>query len=193
MYPAGTYLAKRDVDRSKPGAPTTTLPPEAKAAQHLVERVAATTSPPWSPSSCTQAPTAVSSGCSCFFKTSFLTSTQTLTEDLPVPTQCDAAHNYGYIGNNFNYKIPSGSVERVYQYDVGNLLDGCCARCWGTPGCIVFAKAYGVGQCQLYMNYNAQAEPLNAACPDGEASVSLSPPQPTGDRTRLGPCGYLGT
>ena len=192
MYTPLTLIAKRDAGESEQIVPSPTPPPGANAAQHLDERAVTTTSSPWSPSSCTQAPIAASSGCSCFFQVSFATSTATVTKEAPVPTQCDAAHDYGLITDGFGILDPPGYYQHYYSFDVGDLPGGCCARCWGQPGCVAFSggNPTGGGYCDIWILANGTPQPQDSLCPSGTVPVDLTQPTPTNGYDGLGPCGY---
>lgn len=187
MYTSKTLIEKRDAGESEQTAPSPTAPPKANAVNHLDERAVTTTSPPWSPSSCTPAPTAVSSGCSCFFQATFTTSTATVTKEAPIPTQCDAAHNYGMVTEGFSIFNFAGYYEHVYTLDIDDLPGGCCARCWGEPGCYAFSGS--TVACLIWILANGTPQPQNSACPSGSVLVSLTQPNPTGGYDGLGPCG----
>jgi len=169
---------------------TTTLPAFTDTSVTELAKRATTTS--FSPISCTENPTAVYSGCSCLLASP---TTVTATATSALPTQCNAAANYGISSNGFGILDGPGQANHYFEF-TESIRGACCARCFETPNCLAFAEFVDANgsdsiECLIWEIYESPTTVDSSICPFGTLTIDLTQPTPApGGDTGVGPCGF---
>ena len=121
-----------------------------------------------------------------------MTATATATATSALPTQCNAANNYGIVTDGFGIEDGPGQANHYFEYNE-SIRGACCARCFATTNCLAFAEFVDASggdliECLIWEIYESPTTVQNPTCPFGTLTISLTNPNPSG-MEGVGPCG----
>lgn len=147
----------------------------------VTARAAAATPTPDFPAKCTEASTALSSGCSCILGPGAATTTltHTSTHTLPLPQECSSKSSYGLYPTSLGIvALPNGVGAGGLGFEV--YPGGCCAYCHASPNCVFYyedtsyvAQQPGKVECSIQILGDPVILPLgHPTCPLGVVSLT---------------------